>query len=347
MKVRLLVFGLIVVLAFSGLLFGDPPTGTSHVLIWSSLTNGGDESPEGRAGSIYKLNDVLGNGSSAATQRAEGTTYHLYGGFRKVDLDLRPPISETDDLPDETFATSFEVSWAGEDTTTEDGEGWGIWVYDVEYKVGVAGAWTAWLTGTELTHATFGPTVPEVVLGGETYYFRCRARDLATNVEDFPPDAETETYINLNIGFTIAAPDAEMDSVWKIDTIDVYTAVNMLNTDKFVITNTGAVALQMGLRADSLGNWLPGYYPALDTFVVRAIFNDNNTAPATFHAVNDVVGKTNRYASATVFGPQGLNVGSGTTENLWLYFISPTSSEDHYDEEQHIKIIVVGREFTP
>ncbi|MBN1756300.1 hypothetical protein JW877_08830 [bacterium] len=343
---RIIIIALLLLSLFTCFVFATPPSGTSHKLIWSSFTNGGTEAPEGRSGAIYRLNDNLGDGTASHITRIEGTFYHIYGGFRKVQLDLRPPYSSVNDMDDTTGIAAFAVSWSGIDTTREDGEGWGIWVYDVQYRVGLTGEWVNWLTGYEDTFAIFGPTSPVIIQDNQTYFFRCRAHDLATNVEDWPSGYESMTYVNLNVSFTITSPGAPPDSVWDLDTIDVYTTQTMTSDEKFIVTNTGAYTIGIGLRADSTGAWMPNYFAAKDTFVVRGIFNDSPTPPAVFHPSNDYIAKYDRYATTSVFGTGGHNITPATTENFWLQFISPTYAST-YEVEEHLKIIVFARGILP
>ncbi|MEJ2556516.1 MAG: RHS repeat-associated core domain-containing protein, partial [Anaerolineae bacterium] len=63
----------------------------------------------------------------------------------------------------------FRVSWLG-----QDGES-GLRDYDVQYKVGVAGTWTSWLTNTSQTEAPF------VGERDQSYYFRVQATDNVNN----------------------------------------------------------------------------------------------------------------------------------------------------------------------
>lgn len=84
-------------------------------------------------------------------------------------LDSTPPVATMASLPRYTAATSFTVSWSGTDAT-------GIKSFDVQRKVGAAGTWTNWLTGTTARSQSFTGQ------DGSTYYFRCRATDNAGNV---------------------------------------------------------------------------------------------------------------------------------------------------------------------
>ncbi len=84
----------------------------------------------------------------------------------------------------------------------------GVAVYRLQYRIGETGAWTDWLTRettwnydlgapADLT-PVFGPTIPAVLQGDATYYFRVQAVDWAGNVETLHADADTwTTYVQL------------------------------------------------------------------------------------------------------------------------------------------------------
>ncbi len=68
----------------------------------------------------------------------------------------------------------FTVSWQGQDNCG------GVTGYDVQYKRGVGGAWTDWVTNGRETSRLFTGE------WGESYRFRARARDTAGNVGAYP-----------------------------------------------------------------------------------------------------------------------------------------------------------------
>jgi len=97
-----------------------------------------------------------------------------------------PPSSQVTALAPYHNIASFSVSWSGTDDLA------GLASYDVQYRDGPGGAWTGWLTATTATAATFS--------GGQDahgYYFRCRARDLVGNLEEWPPDYDATTTVDL------------------------------------------------------------------------------------------------------------------------------------------------------
>ncbi|MDI6916316.1 MAG: Ig-like domain-containing protein [Thermoplasmatales archaeon] len=98
--------------------------------------------------------------------------------------DNTPPSSYVIPLPAWSKQT-FTVSWTGSDLS-------GIASYDVQYKVG-SGSWVNWLSSVSDTSATF--TFGEHL---KTYYFRCRARDNAGNVEGYPTGDGYDTYTSVD-----------------------------------------------------------------------------------------------------------------------------------------------------
>jgi Tol biopolymer transport system component len=97
--------------------------------------------------------------------------------------DITPPISQVDALPGQSPAPIL-VRWSGSDAGPA-----GIKNYDVQIKEGTEGAWTDWQRETTNTSASY-PAV-----GGQTYHFRCRARDYAGNVEPWPPGHQAVTTV--------------------------------------------------------------------------------------------------------------------------------------------------------
>jgi RHS repeat-associated protein len=102
---------------------------------------------------------------------------------RQVFLYAQPSASS----PPVSTEYTFLVEWSGTDG------GSGIASYDVQVKAG-DGAWQNWQVGTAETSADY--TAGE---NGQTYCFRCRARDQAGNVESWPDEADACTALQVPV----------------------------------------------------------------------------------------------------------------------------------------------------
>jgi hypothetical protein len=113
--------------------------------------------------------------------------------LKVVDIDA--PVSNVIPLAAYSRAAHFYMDWQGSDIGLS-----GLDYFDIQARVGAAGSWTGWLTGTEATSAIFTGT------GGDTLYFRSRAEDNAGNLEAWPftstGDASTTLYTWLLSGQT-------------------------------------------------------------------------------------------------------------------------------------------------
>ncbi|MEM2870340.1 MAG: FG-GAP-like repeat-containing protein [Thermoplasmata archaeon] len=107
-------------------------------------------------------------------------------GDTSTTIDPNPPSSRVEPLPEYISSTSFTVGWTG----TDGAGGSGIESFDVQVRDG-NGPWMDWLLGTSSLSADY------VGVNGHVYYFRCRARDRAGNLEDYPDAAgDTRTEID-------------------------------------------------------------------------------------------------------------------------------------------------------
>ncbi|MDW8394853.1 MAG: hypothetical protein RMM31_01260 [Anaerolineae bacterium] len=95
---------------------------------------------------------------------------YIIGGetFLVIEADTAPPIVQLN--LSQPQPPTITVSWSGQDAQT------GILGYDVQRRSALTTTWTAWLTRTTTTSATFLPTQPEA------WCFRARAWDLAGNL---------------------------------------------------------------------------------------------------------------------------------------------------------------------
>lgn len=96
--------------------------------------------------------------------------YDAMPDMRSLDLD--PPQTRLAELPAFTRAGETQLEWSGDDVGIA-----GLAGYDVQYRVGAAGAWTGWRTRTtDLTGIYTGAA-------GSSVAFRVRGRDQAGNLE--------------------------------------------------------------------------------------------------------------------------------------------------------------------
>ncbi len=315
--------------------------GQTYNLSWGAFTNGGTEFPNARWGGPYKLADNVGRGTSETdTILTDLSSYVLYPGYRFVELDLRYPTSWIDSMDTITHSPSFVVSWGGVDTTIEDGEGWGIRYYDVQYAVNDSTVWYDWYTGVSFTSAVFGPTSPVVVREDTTYYFRVKAYDLATNEEPDHPSYDQKTkYVPAAISFMVYNPNSGLP-IWSADTADPGQTVSMDSADVLVIKNLGDDTLTLALRGFPVAEdtahhnpvWTLADFAGKDTFALRAHFSDDPRPPLTYTST-DAVRDTFIFADAGYYGGPTHGVlysyssGDSTafSENLWLQVLLPTS----------------------
>jgi hypothetical protein len=117
--------------------------------------------------------------------------------------DQEPPVSSVDPLPPYQGVLSFTVSWSGSDSG-----GSGLASYDLQYRDGAINPWTDWLTYTTATSATFSGA------SSHSYYFRCRARDHANNLEDWPANPDYDTFTTI---------DTQPPST-TVEAMDLYTS---------------------------------------------------------------------------------------------------------------------------
>jgi len=100
------------------------------------------------------------------------------------------------------------------------------------------------------------------------------------------------------------------------------------------ITNTGNLPIDLGLVVFDVNprEWEAGRVQGYNRFVLRAIFNDETTHPASFGEVTDflkqgVTWDGITWATDTYFGPGGFSIepapSSESTENIWMQFIAP------------------------
>ena len=158
-----------------------------------------------------------------------------------ITVDTIPPSSQVNKLNPITESLSFTVSWSGMDdgggeiprsravnkldaAVAQSGGASGILNYDVQYMDVGTEIWTDWQMATTATSATFTGQ------NGHTYYFRCRARDKAGNLEDWPSAPDTQTTINIGaVSLTVVATPSALS----------YSAGENSKSVTFGVTATG------------------------------------------------------------------------------------------------------------
>jgi uncharacterized repeat protein (TIGR01451 family) len=89
--------------------------------------------------------------------------------------DGHAPLTSIEPLPVYETQATFPITLTGSDPDC-------LQSYDAEYKAGLDGAWTPWLTATTQAVNLFSGQ------HGQTYFFRTRARDLAGNLGAYQSD---------------------------------------------------------------------------------------------------------------------------------------------------------------
>ncbi len=358
---RIMFFTILVgVLAISAI--ADWPSGGGYELRWGAITNGGSEGDMRMSTGGFRLSDNLGNASFFTDSfLTDGTSYINRPGFRKVDWDERYPLTSVNDLGSDTVssAPNFPISWGGADTTTEDGIGWGVRFYDIQYRIN-SGSWEDWHIQTVLTSDVFGPTVPETVHEDSTYYFRCRAYDLPGNVEPWPttPDYQAWARYEEQVLEWVVVNQADSND-WTIEeTLSYGYTATMESGDLFIVKNNGDVDIDMGIKGYPATGWDLEQSAGVDRYALRGYFDDEAIPPTVFTLSDAVYDSGFTWASGrgtdpdTLFGPGGWEIQESTadsvfrTENLWLQLHLPTDVSS-WTPTQIIRLDLKAKATTP
>lgn len=358
MRLKITAVALVTVLVVVALAeWPHDPSGT-YFLRWGAVTNGGTDS-DVRMAPGYYLTDNLGSASYVADSFLSGGTYINRPGYRKIEWDEREPITSVNDLGADTISSTptFVIAWGGADTTIEDGIGWGILYYDVQFMRNAIGSWEDWYTHSTLTSDVFGPFSPDTVFEDTTYYFRCRAYDKAGNVEDWPATAQAYARYEAQIlQWVVVNYDGGSD--WRIaDSVGLSTTTSADSADVFIVKNNGSTTIDIGIKGNPATGWDLESTPGIDDYTLKARFNDNNTPPVVFEATDVIFDEdTFTWATASRYGIGGFGIeGSGATpapdssaytENLWLQLLTPTDVTAWVDS-QIIIINLKARTSTP
>ncbi|MBN2543209.1 hypothetical protein JXI42_10125 [bacterium] len=129
--------------------------------------------------------------------------------------------------------------------------------------------------------------------------------------------------------------------LWDVGLVDLFETISMTAREAMIVTNECVLPITMGLQflctIDTLSTdtttWLAGYSPYLDRFVLKGIFNDATTPPASYHNVRDVVSSLIQWATEGdegIFGTGGVGIeAEGGVEKLWLQLNTPASSSTY------------------
>jgi TolB protein len=218
--------------------YSDPTT-TS---IWA-----GSWSPDGRFIAFTRVTFIYYQGNwywnyasiQAIDAATIGKTIDLSQSYsdwspRWQTSDAQPPVSQIQTLPAISPAP-ISVRWSGSDSG-----GSGLRSYDVQVKTGANGPWTNWLMGTTATSGQY----PGV--GGQTYYFRSRARDNAFNTESWPTTANSSTTVE-NL-----PPITFVGSLPRYNRIDQSVNIRWGGSDP---GGSGIASYDVQYRIDG-GNWV-------------------------------------------------------------------------------------------
>jgi hypothetical protein len=144
--------------------------------IWQSETPATSASFTGVAGHSYTFDVTAVDHVGLAQMRASS--------IFTTRIDVSPPTSRVQPLPDVEPSASFTLSWSGQDETG----GSGVAYYDI-YVSDNGGAFTPWLTGTTQTSATYAGQ------NGHSYGFYSVATDNAGNRQATPAAAQAVTQV--------------------------------------------------------------------------------------------------------------------------------------------------------
>ncbi|MFL5805200.1 MAG: hypothetical protein ACJ8CR_26100 [Roseiflexaceae bacterium] len=169
-----------------------------------------------------RFRDAAGNVSALATAA--------------IVLDTLPPSATVSPLSSYQVSPTFPITVSGTDATSS------VASYDVEFRDGVSGAWTGWLTGTTVTTASF------TGLDGHTYSFRARARDNAGNISGYSA-GDTQTTVDA----TPPATDRFLINFGALETTGVTVSLSLGASD----ATSGVAAMSFSNDGASWSDWQP------------------------------------------------------------------------------------------
>jgi uncharacterized repeat protein (TIGR01451 family) len=157
------------------------------------------------------------------------------------DKDCVPPITWIDGLSFVSISTTVPVNWTGSDFYS------GIAAYDVQFRDGLYGAWTPWLTATSAISATFSG-VPN-----HTYFFRVRGHDAQGNIGEFSGAGGVFTTILLQPAPVMELSTKSVSPFFAVNQpIDYLITLNNFGTAIGHIRLTDTLPLSMTLISGTL-----------------------------------------------------------------------------------------------
>ncbi len=161
-----------------GLAGSDSGTGVRQMYLFDGVTSSGWISYTTSA--AWPL--AAGDGSKMVTARFRDLAGNISAPVTDtIVLDTLAPSVSVSPLSSYQFSPTFSVTVLGTDATS------GVASYDLEFRDGLSGSWTGWLTATTATSASFSGQ------DGHTYSFRVRAHDNAGNTSAFSSGGTTTT----------------------------------------------------------------------------------------------------------------------------------------------------------
>ena len=345
--------GLLVLLVHAQVPPGSPTDGSGTYIIWEGFSSPGTE----KEFRLMKEGDIVGYMRNTVDGEFLTPVYGLSGSDtiawvrgseRYIDYDVRIPHSWIEPMDTISYTPYWIISWAGMDTTHEDGEGWGIAGYTVEYSIGSPeGPWHTWFSDVDFTSAMFGPDEPVAVQESTKYYFRVKSHDYNTNYESEHFYDVWVEYLKPKLAFSVRNLEDSTD--WTVEEtleIGVDSIVHPRPDDVFIVKNRSvSYAIDIGVKAVRYAiplnlNWELRDYPSTNRFGLRAIFNDNPTPPShsAFMNPDNIVRDTFIIANDSLYGPGGYNLqplsdpdSLRRTDNLWIEVLLPTWSTDYGD----------------
>jgi subtilisin family serine protease len=169
-----------------------------------------------------------------------------------------PPSSAVEPLATYQTTLTFTVSWSGESATSE------VITYNLQVQDGIPSTWSDWLTETTALSATFAGQ------DGHTYYFRSQATDADGLIEDWPPDPDTLTTVD------ITPPSSAVDPLDDRQTTLFFT-VTWRGTD----AASGVASYDLQARDGVTGTWSDWL---TQTTALSATFAGQNSHTYYFHS---------------------------------------------------------------